>query len=97
MTEYPALIHKNLSDSAADFKNIVWPSICTSPLIGGGEIIPVELNTSSSFAIELDLLAGIDAWHVLENKRGMRSVASRVQWGIDYQSFTIGYKPSNPS
>lgn len=54
-----------LSQSASDFVNIVWPAVKGLPLIGGGQLQPVEASSDAEFAKTLDMLAGIDAWQVL--------------------------------
>ncbi|WP_157768701.1 hypothetical protein [Paracidovorax avenae] len=89
MPQYPSNITSALSDSASDFIEIVWPAI--SPHIGGGRLLPVEAVSPEDFASELDLMAGIDAWQIVKNNQGMRGIASRVQWGSNYQSFSIRY------
>ena len=78
--QYPQHILNGLSNSASDFVNIVWPSISSAEGIGGGQIIPVEAVSSNEFASELDVLAGVDAWQIVENNKGVRGIASRVQW-----------------
>lgn len=93
--QYPDYLQQNLSDSASDFKNIVWPHIANHPDIGGGELRSVEAVSKNNFADELDVLAGIDAWQIVANRRGMRGIASRIQWGTDYQSFTVRHTKSN--
>lgn len=76
-----------ISDSARDFLEKVWPVV--RPWFQGGELIPVEAVSPGRFASELDVLAGIDAWHV-DSARGVRGIASRVQWGDKiWDSFTI--------
>lgn len=82
-------IIKDLSDSAQNFKDIVWPAV--NEWLGGGELIPVESVTNNSFTNLLDILAGIDAWQV-KNDLGIRGIASRIQWGAHYESFTIRKK-----
>jgi len=77
-------VAKKLKASSRDFLRVVWPAIAKQ--MGGGKIYPVESVTQSGFAKELDVLAGIDVWHVIENE-GMRGIASRVQWPKD------GYPP----
>ena len=81
-------IKGNLSDSANDFKNIVWPEI--QDLLGGGRLEPVEGVSDVDFARDLDFLAGIDGWQILKN-RGVRGIGSRVQWIGAHDSFTIRY------
>lgn len=81
-----------LSRSQRDFVEKVWPVI--GPLCGGGEIIPVELVSRAEFSKQLDMLAGIDAWHQFDTLTAgpaLRGVASRVQWvhGDCYDTFTV--------
>jgi len=52
-------------------------------------IRPVEAVAEKDFKDELDLLAGIDAWQILYSPSAVRGIASRVQWGACYASFTI--------
>ena len=90
-------ITKILKKSSAHFIEYVWPLIKDS--IGGGQVIPVEGVTESSFAKELDMIAGIDAWQIFinDNKiKCMRGIASRIQWYRDewnknypFNTFTI--------
>lgn len=88
-------VQLNLSQSAQDFQTRVWPHIASHPRIGGGELHLVEANVETQLALDFDLLAGIDAWQVVGNRIGMRSIASRVQWGPDRKTFSIRYrKPS---
>ncbi len=86
------VIAAQLSDSARDFAAIVWPHIAAVPLVNGGEIRPVEAVAEKHFKDELDLLAGIDAWHIQYAPTAMRGIASRVQWGTCHHSFSIRTK-----
>lgn len=79
-------VARDLSKSAKAFKEIVWPEI--AHWCRGGELIPVEGVTDSRMASLLDQLAGIDAWQVVDGE-GVRGIASRVQFGASYRSFTI--------
>lgn len=73
--------------SAATFRQQVWPHL-SSPM-GGGELIPVETVTESGFATLLDRLGMTDAWQVV-NDRGLRALATRVQWtDRAYETWTI--------
>ncbi len=83
------VIATQLSDSARDFANIVWPHIAAVPLINGGEIRPVEAVAEKHFKNELDFLSGIDAWQIQYAPTAMRGIASRVQWGPCHHSFSI--------
>jgi hypothetical protein len=78
--------HIDLSWSQKAFIDLVWPRL--SPLIGKGTLKSVELYSEKGFAKELDALAGVDAWQVIDNK-GIRPLASRVQ------IIKKGYKPYN--
>lgn len=89
MTQHTA----NLRDSAYDFKRLVWPAI--RDWCGGGDVYPVEGVTSVPFAALLDAYSGIDAWRVDHNARGLQGIASRVQYGAAYSSFTV--RESRPS
>jgi len=80
----------DLKDSSAAFLRVVWPAIKDMGLIGGGKIIPTESITNDAMTDMLDKYSGIDAWH-LSNDRQMRGVASRVQWGKDWRTFTVRY------
>ncbi|KMM74985.1 hypothetical protein ACP93_13450 [Xanthomonas sp. NCPPB 1128] len=91
----PSQFQSNLSQSASDFQTRVWPLIAAHPRIGGGDLHLVEANVDTALALDMDTLAGIDAWQVVGNRIGMRSIASRVQWGQDRRTFSIRYrKPS---
>lgn len=80
----------DLRDSSFDFKRVVWPVI--QPMIGKGDFMLVEGNASDDMRMKLDQLAGIDGWHVV-NDKGMRGIACRVQWvnhlGQSWNTFTI--------
>jgi hypothetical protein len=84
-----SLVFTQLSESARDFQNIVWPLVSKTPLVDGGLIRPVEAVAEKDFKDELDLLAGIDAWQVQYNPTAMRGIASRVQWGGSHDSFSV--------
>lgn len=78
-----------LRESARDFLEVVWPQIRN--WFGNGELIPVEAVTESEMAKCLDRNAGIDAWYI-ETENGIRGIASRVQWGKDWKTFTVRIK-----
>lgn len=80
---------KMLSASAEDFVDVVWPAISQLPIVGGGKLLPVEAVSEKNFMDQLDLLAGIDAWHIQANPSSIRGLASRVQWGLPRRTFTI--------
>jgi hypothetical protein len=87
-------IRNSINTASEAFVSKVWPVI--RPHLGGGEIIPVETVTDVDFAKQLDMLAGIDAWHVLtiNGVKSMRGIACRVQWdsghpAYPFKTFTI--------
>ncbi len=82
-----------LTESKRDFLTTVVPRIL--PILGGGEIVPVEEVSAAGFVKDLDVLAGIDAWHLIRGECVMRGIASRVQWvdsdpyRREYRTFTV--------
>lgn len=60
-------------------------------MLAGGRLEPVESTTSRRRVDrDFDVLAGIDAWHMLDSRGVMRGIASRVQWGPrNWRTFTI--------
>lgn len=78
----------DLSDSAYDFMRLVYPKMAECKFISG-TITPIESVTSTGTTKDLDMLAGIDAWHI-NRKCGMQGIASRIQWGNKtWKSFTV--------
>ncbi|MBA7512959.1 hypothetical protein ES705_04968 [subsurface metagenome] len=57
--------------------------------LGGGEIYPIEGINIKILQI-LDMVCGIDYIWVRDKK--VRGIASRVQWGHNYDTFTIRYE-----
>jgi len=82
----PSAIERKMAQSATAFLQIVWPRVRRA--FGDGDLIPVESVTDSNMARRLDMLAGIDAWHI-QTGAGIRGIASRVQVGRSWRSFTI--------
>ncbi len=80
---------KDLNWSAKVFSEMTWPVLNK---VIPGKLVHVELVSDHGFAKELDCLAGIDAWHIVENS-GVRGIASRVQRTAHYytpfNTFTI--------
>ncbi|HVY79875.1 MAG TPA: hypothetical protein VG994_02745 [Steroidobacteraceae bacterium] len=75
--------------SAKAFADIVWPEI--RDLCGGGSVRYVE-NSAHETDRNLDMLAGIDAYQILDGK-GVRGIASRVQKSErSWDTFTIRYE-----
>ena len=85
-------VRRDLSWSAAAFLSLVWPVV--SKGCGGGELVPVENATDDDMAAQLDMLAGIDAWQ-MHSEKGLRGIASRVQEGKAWDTFTIRYARAN--
>jgi hypothetical protein len=52
-----------------------------------GDLITVEGNTLDETAKMLDALAGIDLWYA--NREGMYGIASRIQRGKAWRTFTV--------
>lgn len=75
----------DMDRSSALFVNQVWP-LCVEA-IGGGSLMQMEGRPDSELARELDMRAGIDGWHV--HHHGLRGIASRVQVGNDWSTFTV--------
>jgi hypothetical protein len=76
----------DLSDSAFEFQRVVWPVV--SRACGGGELVPVESVSEAGFAKQLDMHSGVDAWQI-HTRTGLRAIASRIQWGSSWRTFTI--------
>ena len=77
----------DLRDSITDFKRLVQPKLIDLGFIEG-RIRHVESNNPDAMCSELDRIAGIDAW-VVNSKKGIFGLSSRIQWGIPYDTFTI--------
>jgi hypothetical protein len=67
---------RDLSKSAAAFKDVVWPSM---QAVFKGELMPIESIKDSSVAKLIDMRSGIDAFHLSENN-SIRGMACRVQF-----------------
>lgn len=74
-----------LNDSINDYQQHIKPVL---EQLLGGSLISVEGDTLSETADLLDRLAGIDLWWVNE-QHGMRGIASRIQPGRNWRTFTI--------
>ena len=84
-------VARSLRKSASDFSEIVWQRL--GKRVGGGRIIVSEMIAlDGSLLSKQDLESGVDAWQLLGNSMGMRGIASRVQWGESYKTFTIRYR-----
>lgn len=85
----------DLDKSHKDFLNIVWPAI--EGRIRGGDLYPVEAIASiNELARLIDTHSGIDWIQICGNgTKSLRGIASRVQWDVDYRTFTIRtHRPS---
>ena len=78
--------HDALSKSAQDFLTCVYPHI--KDWFGQAILKPVEAVTNNEMADMLDRLSGIDAW-IIETKKGIRGLASRVQYDSTFETFTV--------
>ena len=84
------VVKKDLDDSAYDFTRVVWPAI--SKWFKKGKLIRVEDNPENDFLQVLDAYSGIDYWNISYQDEVIQTIASRVQWGKRYDSFTIRYE-----
>lgn len=81
-------IRRDGNQSAADFAQIVWPVVQSAcPELRGSALRLVEGRVNEVIARELDTCAGIDSFQL--TSFGLRAIASRVQWGTNYRSFTV--------
>lgn len=84
-------VHRDMTASSRVFVDIVWPAI--TDIVGGGRLKPVEGNAEKGLEQDLDMLAGIDGFQMLDKQGVMRSIATRVQWippqRSAYRTFTI--------
>ena len=81
-------VARDLSGSADAFIRLVVPKLVE---LYGGRFESSEHVAAEGFARDLDVLAGIDAWHT--SAEGMRGVASRVQFtDQSWDTFTIRYR-----
>lgn len=76
-----------LSKSANLFKTLCVPLL--QPLLPDTEFISIEEHTSAYSQKILDMLAGIDVWVIHKNPSGIRGLASRIQYGKNWQTFTV--------
>ncbi|MCP4674207.1 MAG: hypothetical protein GY854_01540 [Deltaproteobacteria bacterium] len=76
------------------FTDVVWPEL--SPLIGGGEYLPVEAATTGELEKALDVLIGIDGYQINHERGFGRGVAARVSFvESSFDTFTVRYKRRN--
>jgi hypothetical protein len=73
--------------SSALFVEKVWPIVRKH--FGGGELLLMEGRPDMELARLLDMRAGIDGWHLMQNG-GIRGIASRIQKGEKvWATFTV--------
>jgi len=80
-------VKRDLTASAAAFVDKVWPAIRYR--LQAGRLVPVEAAAAEDLAKDFDILAGIDAWQMVDEIGAMRGIASRVQWGENWRTFTV--------
>jgi hypothetical protein len=87
-------VRRDREQSSAAFERVVWPVVqkqCGE--LRGSALRLVEGQANERIAYELDVCAGIDAYQ--RTSYGLRGIGSRVQWGINYYTFTV--RVSRPS
>ncbi len=77
-------VAKDMKWSSTLFINQVWP---IAKKYIGGELMQMEGRPDMELATMLDMKAGIDGWNIHTN--GLRGIASRIQAGADWRTFTI--------
>jgi hypothetical protein len=78
----------DLTESSYAFRTHVWPKV--APWCGEGRLETVESSTAEGLMLDSDILAGVDAWQMLDDRGFMRPVASRVQVGAkNWRTFTV--------
>jgi hypothetical protein len=73
----------DLSDSIIALNKIKLDIL---PCLISGNIYSIE-NSNNEILILLDRLSGID--YIRKDESGLQGIAARVQWGKDWQTFTI--------
>lgn len=79
-------VQSDMTWSSKLFNEQVWP-LCL-PYLGKGQLIQMEGRPDTELANLLDMHSGIDAWH-MHPVHGLRGIASRVQTGMAYNTFTV--------
>jgi hypothetical protein len=78
----------DMARSSKAFVEFAWPAV--EKFCGGGRLEMVESTSAQGFVRDLDVLAGIDAWQLLDGRGYMRGIASRMQADPrDWRTFTI--------
>lgn len=74
---------KDLKDSVIAFESIRETIL---PKLISGEILTIE-SSENNVLIKLDRKSGVD--YIREDETGLQGIAARVQWGNDWNTFTI--------
>lgn len=83
-------VANDLEKSSSLFDRVLKPKLIE---VMGGYFKVVEGTTIDEHAKKLDRYAGIDLWHINENKGVIRGVASRIQFSdTNWATFTIRKK-----
>jgi hypothetical protein len=87
-------VRRDRDQSSMAFVRVVWPVIqAHCPELRGSVLRMVEGSRENPIASDLDVCAGIDAY--LRAPLGLRGISSRVQWGMDYRTFTVRIERPN--
>lgn len=74
---------KDLNDSIIALESIKYTIL---PKLINGTIHTIE-NSDNEIFLKMDSLSGID--YIREDKNGLQGIAARVQWGYNFDTFTI--------
>lgn len=88
-------IRRDLLQSKKDFHAIVWPAVRDTPLLGGGRVIDIEGGPVDGLLRTVDIRGGVDYLQLPDKYKGVRFLASRIQYGYSYHSFTLRYRKAN--
>jgi hypothetical protein len=86
-------VKRDLDGSAQDLVDVVWPAV--SALCGGGVLYSLERAYGLGWIATLDACSGIDAFQIPPPGNVLRGLASRIQYGRYYPTFTLRYKRSS--
>jgi sporulation protein YlmC with PRC-barrel domain len=82
--DFPVALKKSSINFDKYFKKLIIGFL-------NGDFEPVEGVTKYKMAAILDKYSGIDLWH-FDTRFGVRGVANRIQYNINYKTFTIRNK-----
>ncbi len=81
-------VRRDCEHSSAAFERVVWPIVQEHcPELRESALRLVEGRAKERIAYELDVCAGIDAYQ--RTPFGLRGIGSRIQWRINYHTFTV--------